>query len=112
MEDGISGFNEGATMFTRDAKNNINADGGKKFEEAINEYNGKPEHLENPAEIVYDDSHSSIVGVKIPGVGGKTIVRKDTDTNKVISTESTYVGKKKLDSFNAEVLDPFVTKKP
>lgn len=111
VEDGISGFNEGATMFTRDTKNSINDNEGKDFKNAIDLYNKKPEHLENPAEIIYDDSHSSIVGVKIPGVGGKTIVRRDTNTNKVISTESTYVGKDKLDNFSSEVLKPFVKKK-
>ena len=111
MGDGISGFDEGAMIFSSDASDNINEDGGFEFKKAIDEYNGKPEHLESQAEIVYDDSHNSIVGVKIPGVGGKTIARRDMDTNRVISTESTYVGKDKLDNFSSEVLKPFAKKK-
>lgn len=108
--DGFSGFSEGTTMFSKETRNTINADSGAKFNEALEKYNTNPVNAENPVEPVYNDTHDSIIGVKIPGVAGKTIVRKD-EQNKVIASESTFVGKKRLDNFKNEVLDPFVPKK-
>lgn len=110
-QDGISGFNEGATMFTGDTRYKINEDGGADFKQSIETYNQKPENADNPAEILYNDNQSAIVGVKIPGVGGKTVTRKDPDTNKIISSESAYVGKDRLDEFKADVLHKYVPKK-
>lgn len=111
VDDGISGFENDVTIFSGVTRDNINEDGGYEFNKAIDEYNKKPEHLDDQAVPIYNNSRSSIVGVKIPGVGGKTIARRDIETNEVISTESTFVGKDKLDNFSAEVLKPFVKKK-
>lgn len=109
--DGISGFSEGATMFTKDVRENINKDEGSDFKKSLEAYNEKTENANNPAEIIYNDNQSAIVGVKIPGVGGKTVTRKDPSTNKVISSESSYIGKGRLDEFKTDVLSKYTPKK-
>jgi hypothetical protein len=55
------------------------------------------------AEVVcYKDSHN-IIGVKLPGVSGKTTSLKD-ESGKPYYSETSYKGSKTLNRFNNEVM--------
>jgi hypothetical protein len=100
--EGIGSFNGEKIVLSGTARKNINRDDASRssFEKSVNEFNQLPGNEgEGGASILYGDNGKDIYGVSICGVSGKTVVRKDPETNKTIATESYYSGNEKLEQF-------------
>ena len=64
------------------------------------------------AEVVKNQYDKHIIGVKIPGVTGKTMSINDIETNKPLLRETAYKGKPVLDSFKHQVMSKAYRKSP
>lgn len=98
---GVSGFDNENIVLNPTVRGNINEspESRSEFVESVNQYNGKPENMSKPVEILYKDNGKDVYGVKIPGVKGKTVTRKDPSTGRAIASESKFTGGENLQKF-------------
>lgn len=90
---GISGFDNDKVMFTSEGRDSVN-NNKEKFIENVEAYN--QQHETAKMDIIYDDAGNNIVGMRIPGVEGRTTTTRDPETGKTMFSESTYGGQKSL----------------
>ena len=109
--DGISGFNNDTLMFSPEARKNINEspEAQSQFVSSVEAYNQKSENIGKEISLKRQDSNGAIFGAVIPEVKGKTTFMKD-EKGKVISSESSFTGKGKLDNFKP-LLNDYKNKK-
>ncbi|MHC1734522.1 MAG: hypothetical protein AB9921_02485 [Erysipelotrichaceae bacterium] len=103
-DSGFGGISDDVLTFSSGANANINETPESKasFHASVERYNLKPENLTSPAEVLFNDDKSKMVGVRIPGVSGKTRTIKD-GRGKPVFSESTIYGQKKFNDFKGHM---------